>query len=79
MDLVDMAVGLAAPADTEAPVGLADTEARVAVGRRWVAECTGVLPWGIVPLPRDRPWAAECGTPHPETEAAAAASSPPSA
>lgn len=69
MDLVDMAVGLAAPADTEAPVGLADTEGRV-------AECTGVLPWGIVPLPRDRPWAEECGTLPPETEAAAAASSP---
>lgn len=70
MDLVDMAVGRAALVGTEAPA---------AVGRRWVVGYTGVPPWGIVPLPRDRPWAAECGTLPPETEAAAAACSPSSA
>lgn len=76
MDLVDMAVGRAALVGTEAP---ADMVAPVAVGRRWAVGCTGVPLWGIVPLPRDRPWVAECGTLPPETEAAAAACSPSSA
>lgn len=59
-------------------VGRVDTEDRVVPDlatpvRPEAVGCTGIPLWGIVPLPRDRPWAAECGILHLRAAAAAAA------